>query len=185
MTDREGRFENFPADPDGSGMPRLIGVIVEDLAGTLWLGSWVDGLARFDPVTGKIESFRHDVRDTTSLSDDFVSGIVVRRREPGIVWVATGGSGLNRLDIATGTFRLFDESDGLANNSLYAMLEDETGQLWLSSNRGLSRFNPETETFRNYGLEIGLQSLEFNLSAAYKSRSGELFFGGINGLNAF
>ena len=71
MTDREGRFENFPADPDGSGMPGLIIAIVEDLAGTLWLGSLRDGLARFDPVTGKIETFRHDVRDTTSLSDDF------------------------------------------------------------------------------------------------------------------
>ena len=142
-------------------------------------------MARFDPVTERIETFRHDIRDTTTISDDFVDGIVIRSREPGVVWVATGGSGLNRLDVATREFRLFDESDGLANNSLYAILEDETGQLWLSSNRGLARFNPETETFRNYGLEIGLQALEFNLKAAHRSQAGELFFGGINGMNSF
>ncbi len=55
----------------------------------------------------------------------------------------------------------------------------------MSTNQGLSRFDPETETFRNYGMEIGLQDLEFNSGAFYKSPKGEMFFGGVNGLNAF
>ncbi len=55
----------------------------------------------------------------------------------------------------------------------------------MSTNAGLSRFDPETETFRNYGLEVGLQSLEYNLKSSFRAPNGEMFFGGINGLNAF
>jgi len=64
-------------------------------------------------------------------------------------------------------------------------LEDDRGRLWLSTNKGLSRFDPQTKTFRNYDVTDGLQSNEFNSGAYHKSRSGEMFFGGINGFNAF
>ena len=68
---------------------------------------------------------------------------------------------------------------------IYGILGDEEGNLWLSTNKGLSRFNPQEETFRNYDINDGLQSSEFNYNAYYKSKSGELFFGGINGFNVF
>jgi PAS domain-containing protein len=83
------------------------------------------------------------------------------------------------------TFIHYTEADGLPNNFIYGILEDDEGNLWLSTNKGISRFNPETETFRNYDLADGLQSNEFNRNAYYKSRQGELFFGGIKGLNYF
>jgi signal transduction histidine kinase len=102
-----------------------------------------------------------------------------------VAWFGTLGGGLNRLDVATGDIRFFTDRDGLANNVVYGILEDDDGLLWMSTNHGLSRFNPETERFRNYGMEIGLQSLEFNAMAYHKSRSGEMFFGGVNGLTAF
>ena len=74
---------------------------------------------------------------------------------------------------------------------MYGILEEDAAQegqagcLWLSTNNGLSRFDPRTETFRNYGVRDGLQSVEFNLGAYTKSSSGEMFFGGIQGINAF
>ena len=61
-----------------------------------------------------------------------------------------------------------------------------TGYLWLSTNNGLSRFDPRTGGFRkNYDISHGLQSNEFNFGAHYRSAGGELFFGGVNGFNAF
>jgi len=65
------------------------------------------------------------------------------------------------------------------------ILEDEKGNLWLSTFRGLSRFNPENETFTNYTPDDGLQSWEFNSTVAFKSKDGRMFFGGANGFNAF
>jgi hypothetical protein len=65
------------------------------------------------------------------------------------------------------------------------MLEDESGRLWISTTRGLSRFDPRSGEFRNYDVRDGLQSNEFNSGSAYRSAAGEMFFGGINGFNAF
>ena len=183
--DREtGKFTNHPPDLSGHGIPGFIDWISEDQAGTLWLGSRGYGLARFDPVTGRTDNYRYNVADTSSISSDAVDVVIERAREPGVMWIGTG-SGLNRLDVASGRFELFDESAGLPNNQIYSMLEDESGRLWIATNRGLSRFTPETGEFRNYGLEIGLQALEFDGASAYRADDGELFFGGVNGLNAF
>ena len=64
-------------------------------------------------------------------------------------WVATDMGGLNRLDTETGEFRHFLKKDGLADNVVYEILEDERGRLWMSTNNGLSRFDPETETWQS------------------------------------
>ncbi|HEY5564373.1 MAG TPA: two-component regulator propeller domain-containing protein, partial [Rhodothermia bacterium] len=184
--DAFGKFEAYLSDPEDSTTVSPFGVtaIMEDLAGFIWAGA-NSGLSRVDPETGKATRYEHDPNDPTSLSARDVNALLERRRESGIIWLGTGGGGVNRLDVRTGEFRRFTERDGLANNVVYGILEDDLGRLWISTNHGLSRFDPETETFKNYGVEIGLQGLEFDQGAYHKSRSGELFFGGTNGLNAF
>ncbi|MCP4693775.1 MAG: hypothetical protein GY859_37420, partial [Desulfobacterales bacterium] len=77
------------------------------------------------------------------------------------------------------------EQDGLPSNSVMGILEDERGHLWLSTFRGISQFDPVRETFKNYTPKDGVQSHEFNNTVAFKSRDGQMFFGGINGFNAF
>ena len=77
----------------------------------------------------------------------------------------------------------FGERDGLPNNAVEGILEDSAGNLWLSTSNGLSRFDPRARTFRNYSSKDGLADNEFNdFSVYYKSRSGEMFFGGVNGV---
>src|SRR5690606_21318665 len=71
------------------------------------------------------------------------------------------------------------------NNFVYTILGDEDGRLWLSTNNGLACFDPATRTFRNFDTDSGLSSREFNQNAAYRSPTGELFFGGIDGVTAF
>ncbi len=175
-------YRHSEADPNSIADDLALG-ISEDQAGFILLAT-VKGLSRLDPLSGRATNFRHDPKDPTTLTTEALLCAHERRREPGIVWICTS-AGLNRLDIETGVATHYTVEDGLPNNHIYAILEDDEGRLWMSTNNGLSRFDPETETFRNYGMEVGLQSLEFDLGAAHKGYNGEMFFGGINGVNAF
>ncbi len=156
--------------------------IYEDKTGTIWIGTLGGGLNKFDRQRNHFIRYQHDEKNQNSLSYDEVSSIYEDKTET--LWIGTYGGGLNKFDQTTETFTHYREKDGLANSTVYCILEDNQGNLWLSTNRGLSQFNPKTELFRNYDVLDGLQSNEFN-PACYKNQRGELFFGGINGFNAF
>jgi diguanylate cyclase (GGDEF)-like protein len=82
-------------------------------------------------------------------------------------------------------FRNYSEAQGLPNSTIYGIEVDTSGRLWLSTNRGLARFDPATGEVRNFRRLHGLQADEFNFGAHYRTREGELFFGGPGGYNAF
>ncbi len=155
----------------------------------LWLG-WNGGLARFDPAATSFRYFRNNPADRNSLSFNSVYSLCLDPRAPEkYLWIGTGGGGLNRLDLQTEKFIHFTESDGLPNNVIYAILPDASGNLWMSTNKGISQLlldeDSSTPRFKNYDVSDGLQSNEFNRAGFGMSRSGEIFFGGINGLNSF
>jgi serine phosphatase RsbU (regulator of sigma subunit) len=118
-----------------------------------------------------------------SLSSNHI--FTIYEDKEGFLWLGTWGGGLNKFDPVQEKFQRFNESDGLKSNSIYGILEDNFGNLWMSTNAGLSKFNPGSKTFTNYTIKDGLQDNEFNGGAYFKSRNGELFFGGINGFNSF
>jgi len=180
-----GRFVHYYPHPEdeGSLASGTILSIYTDRSGDLWVGTWGGGVHRYDWESDSFTRFRFSENDSTSLNNNTV--LSIHEDERGILWLGTQGGGLNRYDPASGTFRYFTESDGLPNNVVYAILPDRHGNLWLSTNRGASRFNPLRKTFRNYDLSDGLQGNEFNQGSFYRSRSGEIFLGGINGFNAF
>ncbi|CAG0942159.1 hypothetical protein ANRL1_00826, partial [Anaerolineae bacterium] len=157
-------------------------MIREDSAGSLWVGT-AYGLNKFDPATGESVRYLANRGDPNSLSENGV--LAIHQDASGIFWLGTLTGGLNKFDPKTGTFTHYREKNGLANDTVYGILEDDDQFLWLSTNKGLSRFDPRTETFRNYDVSYGLQSNEFNMGAFFKSPSGEMFFGGINGLTSF
>jgi len=156
--------------------------VYEDREGVLWIGTFNGGLDRFDRETERFAHYPHDPNDPHSLSSDTVLAVFEDRE--GVLWIATTG-GLDRLDRAQGAFTHYREAEGLPNDMAYGVLEDDQGFLWISTNGGLSRLDPQTGTFKNYDVVDGLQSNEFNMSAYHKSSSGEMFFGGVNGFNAF
>ena len=183
--DRQTRtFHLYLSDPNDPNhfRPGMVRGIYEDRFGFLWLTSWVDGLTRFDPRTEQFVNYRHDSENPQSLSRGEV--YVAHEDRNGTLWVGTS-SGLDKFDRETETFSHYTERDGLPNSVIYAIMEDASGYLWISTNRGVSKFDPRTETFHNYNVFDGLQSNEFNQNAFFQSSSGEMFFGGINGLNAF
>ena len=157
--------------------------IYEDRDGTLWIGTFDNGLNQFNRETGTFVRYQRDREDPQSLSDNSITAIYQDKKNN--LWIATAGGGLNLYRPETNTFLHYTEKDGLPNNVIYGILEDDLGQLWLSTNFGLSRFDPQEKTFRNYTVSDGLQSNEFNIGAYAKGRDGKMYFGGINGLNAF
>lgn len=159
--------------------------IGEDLRGRLWLSS-DKGLVRFDPESASFRLFQNDPHNRASLSNNIVRCVLFDPRQPeSILWVGTAGGGLNRLDLATEKFTAFTSREGLPDDVVYGVLADDEGNLWMSTNKGISRFDPARRTFRNYDVKDGLQSNEFNSGAYFKSAAGEMFFGGINGFNVF
>jgi ligand-binding sensor domain-containing protein/signal transduction histidine kinase len=151
----------------------------------LWVGTYNNGLECFDRTKGTFQHHAHDRENSNSISHNSVYVIYISPRDPAVVWTGTSAGGLNRFDQKTKTWRAFTEEDGLANNSVYGILEDGKGHLWISTNQGLSRFDPDTDIFTNYDASDGLQSNEFSKGACFKGKDGRFYFGGINGYNQF
>ncbi len=149
---------------------------------SLWIGTSF-GLIRWSLDSGWLEHHDHKNDDPESLSSNLVMSVLHDRL--GTLWVGTFGGGLNRLNQNGEVVRHYRVQDGLPNDVIYGILEDDRGNLWLSTNMGLSRFDPRKETFTNYDVDDGLQSNEFNAGAYFQTTAGEILMGGINGFNVF
>lgn len=155
--------------------------VFQDSKGLLWIGSFEKGLQTFDKTT---QTFTRLVpkKGTNNLSDNRINCIYEDHNRN--IWIGTS-YGLNCWNRQSRTITSYFEQDGLPNNIIFDILEDANGQLWISTNNGLSRFNPSTRTFTHFSIADGLQSNEFKAHAAIKSRSGMMYFGGVNGFNMF
>ncbi|MCI0699058.1 SpoIIE family protein phosphatase [candidate division KSB1 bacterium] len=183
---KANRFTHWQNDPKNphSLSNNLVRAIHQEQSGVLWLGTSTGGLNKFDPKTNGFKRYLHDSMNSNSLGGDIVQSIYAD--SIGVLWLGTYGGGLNRFDPKTEQFTVYTENNsGLSNNAVYATLPDDHGNLWLSTNAGVCKFNPQLNTFKIYDVDDGLQSREFNGQAFFKSPSGEMFFGGIIGLNAF
>jgi signal transduction histidine kinase/ligand-binding sensor domain-containing protein/DNA-binding NarL/FixJ family response regulator len=188
--DRFTTYEPDPANPEALSSEGLTD-LYEDSYGVLWIGTFSHGLNALDPERQRFTRYQTNPDDPGSLRNDTILSII--EGKDGALWIGTSG-GLERFEgdrggqpgNTTATFAHYGEQEGLPNNTIYCIREDNTGDLWLSTNRGLSRFSPSTGGVRrNYDVGDGLQSNEFNQNTCYKTRDGQLLFGGINGYNAF
>lgn len=182
-------FTTYKSDPaDSCSLSNnIVTTIYEDRDSMLWVGTWGEGLNMLDPATQKFRRYRSDANDPNSLSNNLIQSLY--EDESGNLWIGTGG-GLNKLDPQRRSFTRYSENDGLPDSHIYGILADGRGNLWLSTNRGLSRFNEQARDRRgsrckNFDTHDGLQGREFNSNAYYQSKSGEMFFGGLNGFNRF
>jgi ligand-binding sensor domain-containing protein/signal transduction histidine kinase len=171
--------ENDPLSLIGT----FITSIIEDDQGNIWVGTFDDGLKRISPNLTNITQYKNNPKDITTLSNDSIISLFQDSRKN--IWIGTTGGGINLYRPETNTFARFTEKDGLSNNVVYGILEDNQNYLWLSTNFGLSRFDTANKTFRNFTSSNGLQSNEFNQNAFAKDAKGNLYFGGIAGFNVF
>jgi ligand-binding sensor domain-containing protein len=105
--------------------------------------------------------------------------------DSGDVWVALMGGGLGHVYTETGKTEVFTTSNGLVNNTVLNILKDKKGYLWISTNKGISMFNPHTRQFRSFRKTDGMLIEEFNSDAHYLSPDGQMFFGGVGGVLSF
>jgi signal transduction histidine kinase len=118
--------------------------------------------------------------DQTGLKQIGTQVIVKRKNN----WLFGTIKGIYEFDSSATLVNTYNVKSGLADEYIYAIVIDNEGNTWCSHNRGLSRIDAEGNIF-NIGMEEGLQADEFNYGAAGKTSDGQLFFGGIKGLNAF
>jgi DNA-binding NtrC family response regulator/ligand-binding sensor domain-containing protein len=171
------RYLHNPNDSTSLNLNR-INKLYLDSFGSLWIGTDLGGLDKFLPDS---ETFQHFL-DRKSRFDIIVS---IYEDSGGRFWIGTYNGGLNLFNRETGDREIFTERDGLPHNSIKEILEDESGNLWLSTERGISKFNYEKKSIRNYTVSEGLQAGLFHMRAASKGLNGEMYFGGINGFNRF
>ncbi|MGX5201874.1 ligand-binding sensor domain-containing protein [Aliikangiella sp. IMCC44632] len=183
-------FTHFKKDvkkPESLSSNNILAIEVRK-DGLLWLGTWGGGLNLFNPFNQQALVFKSDPLNSYSISSDHV--LTLHEDKLGNLWIGTYGGGLNKLsrsDRKNGTYKFtqYNRNSGLPSNAIYGIVEDQDGFLWLSSNRGLSKFDPVSESILNYDSSHGLQGNDFNAGAYFKDDSGSLYFGGSNGLTIF
>jgi len=176
------RFSKNPTDPFSISDDRIYS-IYEDDEGILWIGTFGGGLNKFDPKTGRFISYKNILGDESTISDNRV--MTIYEDSMNDLWIGTYGGSIQKFSKQKEKFTRYNKKNKIGNSVVYGILEDNNKNLWMSTDNGLYKFNLQTENFTHYDLHDGLQSLEFSGGAYLKSKDGEMFFGGINGLNYF
>lgn len=150
--------------------------ICQDGKGNLWFGTDDGGLNCYQRSKKRFIHYFLNGEKTPDLRVLFVDS---RQR----LWA--GQAGLYLFNDMLQRFSLYTDKGGLATEFIKGMEEDEKGNFWIATSNGLTQLNPHTLQFRKYNTADGLQGLEFEANAYLKTKSGQLFFGGVNGFNAF
>lgn len=185
LNPKTGKFEVYRFDGEDPNSLKDNNVIslAGDWSGKIWLGTGNAGAYLLDPDTDEFILHCHQNSNTHPLPGNTVNCIYTDT--DGVVWFGMGGGGLVKLDQKTDSFEVFDSSDGLANDVVLGITSDSYGVLWLSTNAGLSTFNPNTRNFRNYTEQAVLGRNVFLQGSCFRSNDGLIFFGGANGFDFF
>ncbi|WP_053970121.1 hybrid sensor histidine kinase/response regulator transcription factor [Mangrovimonas sp. ST2L15] len=149
----------------------------------IWITTEYSGLIRIDTKTSKISQFKAE-NTTNGLPTNNLISIISDSKEKNILWIASY-YGLLKFNKNTFKNKLFTIEDGLPDNTIYTLLEDNKGFLWLGTNKGLCRFNSKTLNHRTFSSSHGLTALEYNRYHQFIMPNGDFAFGGINGGTIF
>ena len=173
-------FTTIEKEKDGTPFTsQRITTLFRDSRKRLWIGG-EEGVSVF--LQQGLEIEKAAILPLSSVTKMFTNCIYEAAN--GIIWVGTR-EGFYCFNEKEKLIKRYTTSNGLPNNVVYGILEDAFGRIWLSTNRGISCFNPETEKFRNFTESDGLQSNQFNTASYCRTSSGQMYFGGINGITTF
>ncbi len=190
------RISSDPANLTTTLVNPAVTSLLADAQGFIWAGT-DNGLSRIDAASLGVKSYRvldenSDGTLSAQLGADNNAIQALLETKDGKLWVGTQG-GLYTFDRASEKFK--EVQIGKKNGPhaarqqnisvVLGLLEDNVGSIWISTNQGLCRFTPTDSSARFYDTRDGLQGKEFITGAAFKSRSGIMYFGGLNGFNTF
>ena len=188
------KISQFKFDPknENSISSNKVSFIFEDHENILWVGTYGGGITKIlrdeNNNPSNFVRIKNDPKNINSLSNNNIFSIYEDFDYN--LWIGTYGGGLNKLSFTEKNKKSpfishFTKKEGLPSNELYGILQDQNQNLWISSNDGISKFNIYTEVFTNFNSNDGLQGTNYRKLAYYKGYDGTLYFGGINGFNAF
>lgn len=184
---KENTFKTYLNEPTNSNSlsSNITPVILADSEGNIWVGtqdSGVNLMKANDISKGIFQRYTLVSGDSLSLPSKLINDIFEDSKKN--IWIATQ-SGLSKFLKEKNGFQTYSVEHGLATEQIKSIIEDDKGFLWIGTTKGISKFNPEDESFINFDKSHGLQSGEFSRYGAYKTRSGQLLFGGTHGFNSF
>ncbi len=158
----------------------------------LWFASWNKGIGRLEVNSMFGNANRKDSLylfenifdiEGSRLDNRFIN---LSRDPDGNFWVASSSNGLIKMTVGDSVrFQKYDISKGAPSNTIYSIVLDKTGFLWISTTYGLGKFDPDQERFFNYFKSDGLLSNSFIWDSHFQSEDGEIMFGSIKGLTRF
>ena len=173
-------FEPFIPQLSGS----FVHTLMVDSRDRLWIGTMGSGLFCYDQQTGLVKNFVHEENNLHSISNNWITTTFEDRQ--GSIWVGTEGAGLCRLSSGDAVrFTRYTVADGFPGNTIYKVLQDDSGALWISTSRGLVRWDLSKDKLEVYTTANGLLSDQFNYNAGFRDQSGRLYFGSVKGLIGF
>jgi len=176
---KTGKFSLLAPDILGD---KFIYDLTEDKNGDLWFCTRQDGIYRFNPVSKAMKHYTNEGKNAPLLSNQIISVYKDRDQQ---LWFGTLDGGVCIYSFTTDSFQHYTTADGLANNNVYGILEDDAGSVWLSTNLGISKWDPHTKRFINYDNKYGLITNQFNFKSFLKGSNGIFYFGSIDGLSYF
>jgi signal transduction histidine kinase/ligand-binding sensor domain-containing protein/CheY-like chemotaxis protein len=171
-------YRHNPEDP-GSLANDKVHTITQDRGGRIWIGMDGGGMDLYDPLTHRFGHYRHR-ENAAGVCSDYINNIY--QAKGGDLWISTA-QGLCRYEINANRWTAYTTKDGLPDNAIFGVLEDSAGALWISTSKGICQMDYKHQHVRNFSVADGLQANEFKEQAFCRSRSGLMYFGGINGFN--
>lgn len=175
-------YKHNPSDNFSISDDRVYSIF-QSKEGDLWIGTHGGGINKFDIKSRKFTNYLSNNHYAKTSNNGRV--MVITETLEGSLLIGTFGGGLDLFNPTNNTFLNLNEKIGLDCNDVYGILVDSNKSYWLSTDKGIYNLSNNLQSFSKYDLEDGLQSLEFNGGAYFKSTDGTFYFGGINGVNYF
>lgn len=158
--------------------------MLEDEHGYLWVATFGKGVARRNTQSEEWIWYNDILPESHPIVNSKLSSIYMDSKKR--LWFTSESRGLFYYDYEDGTFNQISMADGLPNNVIYGILDDPSGNMWISCNKGIVRFRVEEPSkYKLYDKKDWLQSNQFNFNSSFVSSDGKFYFGGINGFSCF
>jgi ligand-binding sensor domain-containing protein/two-component sensor histidine kinase len=179
------RFEKFKNNQDdiNSISDNRVYKLYRSRDGVFWICTYGGGLNSFDPVTRKFE--RYPINSGKDDKFNIQNLMTIHEDSDGLMWLGSYGGSLTSFDRKTEKFKRYSFQEDLTSGVVYGILEDDSKNLWISSDDGIFKLTLASKEIKRYDIQDGLQSLEYSGGAYFKDAEGNLYFGGINGFNFF
>jgi ligand-binding sensor domain-containing protein len=145
--------------------------------------AWLDGLFCLNEKEKRFFHLLNNGKNSSSISSNKITCITEDKN--GNIWFGTHSGGINKLIVKEMRIENITTANGLPNDVIFGIIEDEKRNIWVSTLNGLCRYDPKTKKIRIFNNSEGVINNQFNWHASYKSKNGKIYFGTVNGFISF